>query len=56
MKGLFDAGIIIAWYLDTHVTEPVKPGQHLLDLPSNMISEAIISVVASDNEYTFTVN
>ena len=59
MKGLFEAGVIIARYSDTTnllFTEPVKPGQLLLDLPSNMIGEAIISVVASDNEYIFTVD
>lgn len=56
MKGLFEAGAIIARYSDALFTEPVKPGQLLLDLPSNMIGEAIISVVASDNEYIFTVD
>ncbi len=57
MKGLFEAGAIIARYSDALFIEPVAgPGQLLLDLPSNMIGEAIISVVASDNEYIFTVD
>ena len=38
MKGLFEAGAIIAWYSDTTnplFTEPVKPGQYRNTLLSN---------------------
>ncbi len=36
MKGLFEAGAIIARYSDTALfTEPVKPGQHRNTLLSN---------------------